>query len=121
MSDYTPIVAEALRVHGTLHEHELIDLHEHWSKLDHRLQSYKDRAIDIDLHINDRDTPSQHVTLGIQVGGLHKNFIASSNSADLGHALNEVRDEMIRQITDAKTRTEPRNNKHLRETTRRGA
>jgi ribosome-associated translation inhibitor RaiA len=120
MSEYTPIVEDALRVHGTLHQHELIDLHEHWAKLDHRLQSFKDGAIDIDLHINDRDTPSQHVTLGVHVGGLHKDFVASSSSSDLGRALNEVRDEMIRQLSDAKNRTEPRNNKHLRDTARRG-
>ena len=121
MSDYTPIVAEALRVHGTLHQHELFDLHDHWSKLDHRLQSYKDHAIDIDLHINDRDTPSQNVTLGVQIGGVNKDFVARSTAADLGRALNEVRDEMIRQISDAKNRSEPRHNKHLRESARRGA
>jgi ribosome-associated translation inhibitor RaiA len=120
MSDPTPIVADVLRVHGILHQHELDELHRHWGKLDHRLQSFKDEAIDIDLHINDRDMPSQNVTLGVHIGGLHKNFVARAASADLGRALSEVRDEMIRQLGDAKNRTEPRHNKHLREAARRG-
>ncbi len=118
MTDHTPIVAQALRVHGTLHERERDDLLDHWTKLDHRLQSFRDRAIDIDLHVNERDTPSQHVTLGIKIGGVHKDFVARSACEDLGRALNEVRDEMIRQLTDAKTRSEPRNNRRLRQSER---
>ena len=118
MSDHPPIVAGALRVHGQLETHEVIDLVAHWAKLDQRLQSFRDRSIDLDLHVNERDTPSQHITLDVQIGGF-KPFVAKSSSSSLLHGLNEVRDEMIRQLTDAKTRTEPRNNRKLRETARR--
>ena len=118
MSDHPPIVANALRVHGHLENHEVVDLIAHWAKLDQRLQSFRDRSIDLDLHVNERDTPSQHITLDVQIGGF-KPFVAKSSSSSLGHGLNEVRDEMIRQLTDAKNRTEPRNNRRLRETTRR--
>ncbi len=118
MSDHPPIVANALRVHGHLEHHEVVDLVAHWAKLDQRLQSFRDRSIDLDLHVNERDTPSQHITLDVQIGGL-KPFVAKSSSSSLGHGLNEVRDEMIRQLTDAKNRSEPRNNRKLRETTRR--
>jgi len=118
MSDHPPIVADNLRVHGHLETDEVVDLVAHWAKLDQRLQSFRDRSIDLDLHISERDTPSQHVTLDVQIGGF-KPFIAKSSATGLSHCLNEVRDEMIRQLTDAKTRTEPRNNRRLRETARR--
>jgi len=47
----------------------------------------------------------------------HNPLVATSSNTDFDQGLNEVRDEMIRQITDMKTKSEPRNNKHLRETT----
>jgi len=118
MSDHPPIVENVLRVHGHLEIHEVVDLVAHWAKLDQRLQSFRDRSIDMDLHVNERDTPSQHITLELQIGGF-KSFVAKSSASSLARGLNEVRDEMIRQLTDAKTRTEPRNNRKLRETARR--
>lgn len=118
MSDHPPIVADALRVHGHLTQPEIESLEHHWAKLDQRLQSFRGRSIALDLHVNDRDTPSQHVTLDVQIGGF-KPFIATTTSKDLTHALNVVRDEMIRQLTDAKDRTEPRNNRRLRDSVRR--
>lgn len=117
MSDHPSIVAEHLRVHGPLEPAEREELLRHWAKLDQRLQSFEQRRIDIDLHINERDTKSQHVTLDLQIGG-YDAFVATDSSADLGHALNRVRDEVIRQLTDAKSRREPRNNRHLRESAR---
>ena len=118
MSDHPAIVAETLRVHGTLHPDEYEQLLAHWSKLDQRLQSFERRSIVLDLHIHDRDTPSQRVTLEATIGGFAP-FVARDASRDLDAALNHVRNELIRQLTDAKTRTEPRNNRHLRESTRR--
>lgn len=114
MSDHPAIVAEALRVHGTLHPHEYEQLLAHWSKLDQRLQSFERRSIMLDLHIHDRDTPGQRVTLEATIGGFAP-FVARDASRDLATSLNRVRNEMIRQLTDAKSRTEPRNNRHLRE------
>ena len=118
MSDHPPIVADTLRVHGHLYPRELEQLIHHWAKLDQRLQSFLNTSIDLDLHVNDRDTPSQHVTLDVQIGGL-KPLVATAASTDLEQALNHVRDEMIRQLTDAKTRAEPRHNRRLRESPRR--
>jgi ribosome-associated translation inhibitor RaiA len=69
------------------------------------------------LFLKDRDTKSQRVTFDLKVDG-HEPLVATSSNADLDRALNEVRDEMIRQLTDMKTKSEPRNNKHLRETPR---
>lgn len=115
MSDHPPIVAEALQVHGALYDDELEQLLSHWTNLDQRLQSFAHRSIRLDLHIHDRDTPAQRVTLEAYIGGFPK-FVTTEASRDLGHALNEVRDEMIRKLNDAKTRNEPRHNRHLRST-----
>lgn len=111
-------VAESLTVHGVLYDDEVDKLVEHWSKLDARLRSFDAGKVDIQLYVKDRDARSQHITLDVKIDGL-PSLVATSSSTDLDQALNEVRDEMIRQIDDLKTKREPRNNKHLRDTTRR--
>lgn len=113
MSDHPPIVVDALTTHGPFHEREVRDLIAHWSKLDQRLQSFVDRSIALDLHLHDRDTPDQHVVLEASIGGF-PTFVATARSRQLQRALNEVRDELIRQLSDAKNRTEPRHNRKLR-------
>ena len=106
-------VEDCLKIQGDLHRHEVISMIEHWSKLDARLRSFKKGSVELHLFVKERETPSQHVTLEAKIDG-RPSLIATSDSAELGHALNEVRDEMIRQITDAKNRTEPRRNRKLR-------
>lgn len=104
-SDPTPepraTVEESLTVHGDLRLHEIEALIDHWAKLDARLRSFRPGAIRLDLYVKDRDTPSQHLTLEATVERWPV-LIATSSDADLTHALNVVRDEMIRLITDAK-------------------
>jgi ribosome-associated translation inhibitor RaiA len=41
-------------------------------------------------------------------------MVATSEISDVDAAIAEVRDDLIRQITDAKNRTEPQNNRQLR-------
>ena len=113
MSDHPPIVVDALTTHGPFREHEIRDLIPHWSKLDQRLQSFVDRSIALDLHLHDRDTPDQHVVLEANIGGF-PTFVATAKSRELGPALTHVRDELIRQLGDAKNRSEPRHNRKLR-------
>jgi len=113
MSDHPPIVLDALSTHGPFHEHEIRDLIPHWSKLDQRLQSFADRSIALDLHLHDRDTPDQRVVLEANIGGF-PTFVATARSRELDAALNRVRDELVRQLSDAKNRTEPRHNRKLR-------
>ena len=45
-------------------------------------------------------------------------YVRGTDNPDLDKAFNEVRDEMIRQLTDMKTKNDPRSNKHLREVPR---
>lgn len=113
-SQHPATVADSLTVHGDLHGHDVEKLIDHWSKLDSRLRSFDAGTVDMQLFVKDRDTKSQHVTLDVKIDG-YGPLVASSSSADLDHAFNEVRDEMIRQLTDAKGKREPQNNKHLRD------
>ena len=110
-------VADSLTVHGDLYQADIDKLVDHWSKLDARLRSFDAGTVSMQLFVKDRDTKSQHVTLDMKIDG-HNPLVATSSSADLDHAFNEVRDEMIRQLTDMKTKSEPRSNKHLRDTVR---
>jgi ribosome-associated translation inhibitor RaiA len=110
-------VADSLTVHGDLHQADIDKLVDHWSKLDSRLRSFDAGTVAMQLFLKDRDTKSQRVTLDLKVDG-HEPLVATSSNADLDRAFNEVRDEMIRQLTDMKTKSEPRNNKHLRDTVR---
>jgi len=110
-------VADSLTVHGDVYDGDVEKLIDHWSKLDARLRSFDEGTVAMQLFVKDRDTKSQHVTLDVKVDG-HNPLVATSSNQDLDRAFNEVRDEMIRQISDMKTKSEPRNNKHLRETDR---
>ena len=111
-------VAESLQVEGGLTETEIEQIINQWSKLDSRMRSFKPGSVVLQLFVKDRDTKSQYVTLDAKIDG-HSQLVASSSSTDLDHALIEVRDDLIRQMTDMKNRSEPRNNRHLRDTTRR--
>lgn len=99
-------VAESLTVHGKLSGPEIEALIDHWSKLDHRLRSFDRGAVRLDLYIKDRDRPSQHLTLDATIAHWPV-LVATSSDPDLDHALNVVRDEMIRLITDARDRQRP--------------
>ena len=116
-SQHPATVAESLSVHGDVYPDDVEKIHDHWAKLDARLRSFDQGTVSLQLFVKDRETKSQHVTLDVKIDG-HNPLVATSSSSDLGRALNEVRDEMIRQLNDMKTKAEPRNNKHLRDTTR---
>ena len=69
----------------------------------------------MELSVKERDTPSQRTTLEADISGWPR-LVATSSHAAMGKALVEVRDDLLRQITDHKTRMEPRNNRHRRDT-----
>jgi ribosome-associated translation inhibitor RaiA len=110
-------VADSLTVHGDVDQTDLDELVDHWSKLDARLRSFDAGTVTMQLFVKERGTKSQHVTLDVKVDG-HAPLVATSSNEDFGRALNEVRDEMIRQLDHMKTKSEPRNNKHQRDTLR---
>ena len=91
MPDHTPIVADKLRVHGTLHPPEREALIDHWQKLDHRLQSFEDRGVALDLYIHDRDHTGQRVTLEATIPGFAP-FIATHEA----RATDEYKQEIVK-------------------------
>ena len=112
-SPHPATVADSLTVHGEMHDGDVDKIIDHWAKLDARLRSFDTGTVAMQLFVKDRDTKGQHVTLDVKVDG-HEPLVATSSSVDFDHACNEVRDEMIRQLSDMKNKSEPRNNKHLR-------
>jgi hypothetical protein len=97
----TATVSECLQVHGSLTSDEIDELGEHWASLDHRLRSFEPAQVTMDLFVKDRDTKSQHLTLEAKIAGLPA-LVATTSEPEFSHALNVVRDEMIRLIVDAK-------------------
>ena len=107
--------AEALRLEGEFQANERDWILEHCSNLDHRLRSYRAGSVQMALTLKERDTPSQRMTLEAWISGRPR-LVATSSRAVVEEAVVEVRDNMIRQLTDQKNRTEPRQNRHLRDT-----
>ena len=109
-------VADSLSLHGDIHDGDFDTIVDRWPKLDARLRSFDVGAVSIQLFVKERGTKSQHITLDMKIDGHHP-LVATSSNTDFDQGLNEVRDEMIRQITDMRTKSEPRNNTHSGETT----
>lgn len=100
-------VSGSLQVHGDLAQHEIASLLDHWGNLDTRLRSFDEGTVHLDLYVKDRDSPSQHLTLEATIDRWPV-LVATSTDHRLEHALNVVRDEMIRLIADARDRHKPR-------------
>ncbi len=67
----------------------------------------------MELSIKDRDRPGQKVTLECWIARMTR-MVATSDLDDMDAALFEVRDDLRRQINDAKTKSEPRNSRQHR-------
>ncbi|HUW00993.1 MAG TPA: hypothetical protein VMW08_01450 [Acidimicrobiales bacterium] len=113
-SDAVATVETSLRLGDGLSPADLESVVAHFGSLDHRLRSFRPNAVELYLHIKERDTPSQRATLEAHIDGFPK-LVATSTHVDYDDALIEVRDDMIRQITDAKSRREPNHNRRLRD------
>lgn len=81
--------------------------------LDARLASFHADATELEISVKDRDARGQKVTLECWIGGRDK-VVTTSSEEDLHDAVMDVRDDLRRRLTDAKTRQEPQHNKHLR-------
>jgi ribosome-associated translation inhibitor RaiA len=108
-------VDDGLRLGDGIESGERDDIVTQFASLDARLRSFRAGTVQLFLTVKERDTSSQRTTLEAQITGLG-HLVASSSDAVLAQAINEVRDDLVRQITDAKNRTEARNNRKLRST-----
>ena len=111
---HTPAnVADRLRVGAGFTADERPGIVEQLSSLDARLATHPAAETDMELSVKDRDRSGQKVTLECWIAGRPR-LVATSEERQMSVALTEVRDDLRRQLNDAKTRTEPRNNRHLR-------
>jgi ribosome-associated translation inhibitor RaiA len=111
----TASVESSLRAGSGIRPEERPAIVEQFSSLDARLRSFRAGAVDLELSVKERDTPSQRTGVEADITGLPR-LVATSMHTTMSQALGEVRDDLIRQITDAKTRTEPRNSRQRRNT-----
>jgi ribosome-associated translation inhibitor RaiA len=88
---------------------------EQFATLDARLAAFSADKTELEVSVKDRAAKGQKVTLECWIAGWQK-FVTTSSEEDLHDALNDARDDLRRRLNDAKTRQEPRHNRHLRET-----
>ena len=108
-------VAESLQLANGIAPAETDRIVAAFGRLDDRLRSFAAGTVRLQLSVKERATPSQRTTLEVWIARQPR-LVATSSRADFDGALAEVRDDLIRQITDAKNRTEPRNTRRGRET-----
>jgi hypothetical protein len=81
-----------------------------------RLRSFPDSEVDLEISLKERHGAGQRVTLECWISRTPRlHLVSTSTARELAVAVTEVRNDLIRQVDDAKTRTEPRNN-HARRT-----
>lgn len=114
------VIRERLRLGAGFSDAEHNDVVVRLGALGSRLRSFQHGAIDLELSIKDRGASGQRVTLICRLGGLDQ-LVATSDADTVTTALHDVREQMIRQVDDAKTRREPRNNRVLRRRSLRSA
>jgi ribosome-associated translation inhibitor RaiA len=78
-----------------------------------RLRSFREHGVELELSVKDRSGIDPRVTLECRIAG-HSRLVATSKARDLSAALTEVRDDLVRQIDETKTRRAPRNSRLLR-------
>jgi len=108
-------VEASLRVGNGFGQDERAPIVAGWASLDARLRSFDAGTVDMELSVKERGEASQRTVLEAWISG-HARIVATSSEPDLAHALIEVRDDLIRQMTDAKDQSEARNNPALRVT-----
>jgi ribosome-associated translation inhibitor RaiA len=109
-------VEDCLRVGAGFSQGDRAWIAEQFATLDARLAAFPADSTELEVMVKDRAARGQKVTLECWVAG-HQKIVTTSTEEDLHAALNDVRDDMRRKLNDAKTRQEPRHNRHLRDTT----
>lgn len=115
--DDTATVESSLRLGSGFAANERDHIVASWASLSNRLESFPQGTVELEISVKERSKPSQRTVLEAWIAG-NLRLVATSEHADLDQALIEVRDDLIRQLTDAKNRTEPRHQRALRDTIR---
>ena len=81
-----------------LTETEIDDIHRDLEKIDRRLQDFKQDVV-ADVRIkNEGNAPRHHVVIELNFGRNH--LLAKADNDDVGQAVREAREELLRQIND---------------------
>lgn len=112
----TSSVADALELVNGVAPEEFDAVAALLGRLNDRLRSFPAGTVKLQLSVKQRDQPGQRTTLEASIAGQQHRIIATSDRDDFDAAISEVRDDLIRQITDAKNIAEPRKNRARRET-----
>ncbi|MEV4493170.1 HPF/RaiA family ribosome-associated protein [Micromonospora coxensis] len=107
-------VAECLRVGAGFSQGDRNWIVEQFATLDARLAAFHADATELEVSVKDREARGQKVTLECWIAGRQK-IVTTSSEEDLRAALHDARDDLRRRLNDAKTKQEPRHNKHIRE------
>lgn len=107
-------VRECLRVGAGFSQGDRNWIAEQFGTLDARLAAFHADTTELEVSVKDREARGQKVTLECWIAGRQK-VVTTSAEEDLHAALNDVRDDLRRKLNDAKTKQEPRHNRHLRE------
>jgi ribosome-associated translation inhibitor RaiA len=107
-------VQECLRMGAGFSQGDRNWIAEQFGTLDARLASFRADATELEISVKDREARGQKVTLECWIGGREK-IVTTSTEEDLHAAIMDVRDDLRRRLSDAKSRQEPRHNRHLRE------
>ncbi|WP_229074744.1 HPF/RaiA family ribosome-associated protein [Actinoplanes sp. DH11] len=107
-------VEECLRVGAGFSQSDRTWIVEMLGTLDARLAGFHADATELEIMVKDRSARGQHVTLNCWIGGREK-IVTTSSEEDLHAAVMDVRDDLRRRLNDAKTKQEPRHNRHLRD------
>ncbi|CAN5592008.1 hypothetical protein BH24ACT26_BH24ACT26_11280 [soil metagenome] len=79
-------------------------------KIDRRLRQFNEVSAEVRINGGDAGAPNHHVTLELQYGRNH--LIAKSEGADVGVAVREAREEILRQINDRSRGSHSEYSKH---------
>lgn len=110
-------VQDCLRVGAGFSQGDHAWITEQCATLDSVLAGFRADATELEISVKDREARGQKVTLECWIGGRDK-VVTTSSEEDLHAAVMDVRDDLRRRLNDAKTKQEPRNNRHLREVPR---
>ncbi|MFC6015205.1 HPF/RaiA family ribosome-associated protein [Plantactinospora solaniradicis] len=108
-------VADCLRVGAGFSQGDRNWIAEQFTTLDARLAAFPADGTELEVSVKDREARGQKVTLECWIAGRPK-IVTTSSEEDLRAGLHDVRDDLRRRLNDAKTRQEPRHNRHLRDT-----
>ncbi|MFY1687051.1 HPF/RaiA family ribosome-associated protein [Plantactinospora sp. WMMB782] len=108
-------VEDCLRVGAGFSQGDRNWIAEEFTPLDARLAAFPADGTELEVSVKNREAKGQKITLECWIAGRPK-IVTTSSEEDLKAGLHDVRDDLRRRLNDAKTRQEPRRNRHLRDT-----